>query len=224
MVIETKERHQRFDRAIGWALYIEDLEPLAAVLEDKFEAGRVSVVRNASNLAESIELLNGSARQRMLADERLQEAGEYVVPLLLRQLQNGGDVRGVRNAKEMLVRIGRDAVLPLAVALQNVDAESKVLVAKILGEIGYKHAGPALIVCANNENNAEEARTASRVALGMLGMNQNSGDLSIQQTVVANRFYDRETSLQPEPIGGMNLFWEWDAGNQLIALDVPEEE
>lgn len=223
MVIETKDRHQRFDRAIGWALFIEDLEPLASVLEDKFEAGRVSVIRNAENLADSIELLNGSARQRILANERLQEAGEYAVPQLLRQLQNGGDIRGVRNATEMLVSIGRDAVLPLVVALPNVDAESKVIVAKILGEIGYKHAGPALIVCANNTNNAEEARATARIALGMLGMDENANNLSMQQTVVANRFYNGETSLQPQPIGGMNLFWKWDSGNQLIALDVPEE-
>ncbi len=223
MVIETKDRHQRFDRAIGWALFIEDLEPLVSVIEDKFEAGRVSVIRNAENLADSIELLNGSTRQRILADERLQEAGEYAVPLLLRQLQNSGDIGGVRNAAEMLVRIGRDAVLPLAVALPNVDAESKVFVAKILGEIGYKHAGPALMTCANNASNAEEARVAAKIALGMLGMDENAGNLSAQQTVVANRFYNGETSLQPQPIGGMNLYWKWDSGNQLIALDVPEE-
>jgi hypothetical protein len=223
MIIETKERHQKFDRAIGWALFIEDLEPLASVLEDKFESGRVSVIRNAKNLEKSIELLNGSTRQRILAYERLQEAGEYAVPQLLRQLQNGGDIRGVRNATEMLVRIGRDAVLPLVVALPNVDAESKVIVAKILGEIGYKHACPALIICANNASNAEEARVAAKIALGMLGMDENAANLSVQQTVVAIRFYNGETSLQPQPIGGLNLFWRWDAGNQLIALDVPEE-
>ncbi|MAI67889.1 MAG: hypothetical protein CMJ26_08450 [Phycisphaerae bacterium] len=223
MVIATKERHQRFDRAIGWALFIEDLEPLASMLEDKFEAGRVSVIRNAENLAESIELLNGSTRQRILADERLQEAGEYAVPLLLRQLQNGSDVRGVKNAREMLTRLGRDAVLPLSSALPNVDAETKVLVAKILGEIGYKHAAPALLICANNENNASDVRTSAQAALGMLGVSTQASNLSALQTVVANRFYDGETSLQPQPIGGLNLFWEWDAGNQLVALDVPSE-
>ena len=223
MVIATKERHQRFDRAIGWALFIEDLQPLASILEDKFEAGRISVIRNAENLAESIELLNGTTRQRILADERLQVAGEYAVPLLLRQLQNGSDVRAVKNAREMLTRLGRDAVLPLSAALPNVDAETKVLIAKILGEVGYKHAAPALLVCATNTNNANDVRTAAQVALGMLGVSSDLGNLSALQTVVANRFYDGDTSLRPQPIGGWNLFWQWDAGNQLVGLDIPEE-
>ncbi|HIO52664.1 MAG TPA: hypothetical protein EYN32_03355 [Phycisphaerales bacterium] len=223
MVIETKDRHQRFDRAIGWALFIEDLEPLASLLEDRFEAGRVSVIRNSANLAESIELLNGTTRQRILADERLQEAGEYAVPLLLRQLQNASTVRGTKNAKEMLTRLGRDAVLPLTVALPNLNNESKVHVATILGDIGYKHAGPALIVCAADSQNSAVVRTAASTAFGKFGMDANPSNLSAQQTVVANRFYAGENSLQPQAIGGLNLFWKWDGENQLVALDIPEE-
>ncbi|MBT6282273.1 MAG: hypothetical protein HOJ00_02680 [Phycisphaerae bacterium] len=223
MVIETKDRHERFDRAIGWALFVEDLEPLASILEDRFETGRVSVVRNSANLAESIELLNGTTRQRILADERLQEAGEYAVPLLLRQLQNASTARGTKNAKEMLARLGRDAVLPLTVALPNLNNESKVHVATILGDIGYKHAGPALIVCATDSQNPTVVRIAASTALGKIGMDANPSNLSAQQTVVANRFYAGENSLQPQPIGGLNLFWKWDGENQLVALDIPEE-
>jgi hypothetical protein len=223
MVIKTKDRNQRFDRAIGWALFVEVLEPFASKLESRFEAGRVSVIRNAANLAESIELLNGTTRQRILAVERLQEAGEYAVPLLLRQLQNANTAKGTKNAKEMLIRLGRDAVLPLIVALPKVNNESKMHIATILGEIGYKHAGPALIVCATNSQNSADVQSAALAALSMLGMDSNLDNLSAQQTVVANRFYDSENSLRPQAIGGFNLFWKWDGTNQLIALDIPEE-
>ena len=36
MVISTRERHERFDRAIGWAMFVVDLEPLATKLEERF--------------------------------------------------------------------------------------------------------------------------------------------------------------------------------------------
>ena len=106
MVILTRERHERFDRAIGWAMFVVDLEPLATKLEERFEAGRTSVIRNADRLKESIDLLNGSTRQRLLAKERLAAAGEYAVPHLLRTLNNSNDSRTVRNVKEMLAYIG----------------------------------------------------------------------------------------------------------------------
>jgi hypothetical protein len=222
MVIATKERYERFDRAIGWALFVPDLEPLASTLEDRFEAGRISVIRNADKLQEAIELLNGTTRQRILADERLQEAGEYAVPFLLRALMNSENARTTKNAREMLTTIGRDAVLPLSASLPHLDSGTKVLVSKILGDIGYKHAAPALIVCANNESNAPNARAAAANALAMLGIDKDS-NLSTQLTVVANRFYDAEGSLQPEPVAGSNLFWVWDPEHKLIPLDVPEE-
>ena len=51
MVTTTKERQERFDRAIGWALFVTELEPLAAKLEERFEAGRTAVIRNADQIA-----------------------------------------------------------------------------------------------------------------------------------------------------------------------------
>ena len=221
MVIATKNRHERFDRAIGWALFVPDLEPLAATLEDRFEAGRISIIRNAENIEEAIELLSGTTRQRILADQRLRESGEYAVPFLLRALVNSEDAR-TKNTREMLLNIGRDAVLPLSAALPHLNSGTKVLVSKILGNIGYKHAAPALIVCANNEANAPNARAAAAQALARLEIAVDS-NLSTQQTVVANRFFDKEVSLQPQPIGGMNLFWEWNPEHKLVALDVPED-
>lgn len=222
MVIETKNRHDRFDRAIGWAMFVTELEPIASRLEERFESGRTSVIRNANRLNESIGLLSGTTRQRLLAVDRLAEAGEYAVPPLLRELHTSNNARTARNVREMLISIGRDAVLPLSIALPNLDDDSQVLVAKVLGEIGYTHSAPALLLVANDGKESPNVRDAASKALERIGIAGNS-NLSSSQTVVAMQFYDGNESVFPPSVAGINIFWTWEPASQLVALDVEEE-
>jgi len=222
MVVSTRKRHERFDRAIGWAMFVVALEPLASRLEERFEAGRTSVIRNADRLKESIALLQGTTRQRLLAKERLAEAGEYAVPHLLRTLHNSSDSRSARNVKEMLAYIGKDAVLPLSIALPHIDDESQILIARVLGEIGYPHCSPALVALINGDQVAPKVRQAANAALNRIGIDKKA-TLTTLYTIVAMQFYGRETSVLPEAVAGINIFWVWDPTDQLIAQDVPEE-
>jgi hypothetical protein len=222
MVVSTRKRHDRFDRAIGWAMFVVALEPLAARLEKRFEVGRTSVIRNADRLKESIALLQGTTRQRLLAKERLAEAGEYAVPHLLRTLHNSSDSRSARNVKEMLAYIGKDAVLPLSIALPHIDDESQILIARVLGEIGYPHCSPALVALINGDQVAPKVRQAANAALNRIRIDKKA-TLTTLQTIVAMQFYGRETSVLPEAVAGTNIFWMWDPTDQLIAQDVPEE-
>ncbi len=219
---KTKERRERFDRAIGWALFVTDLEPLAARLEERFETGRTNLIRNAARIQESIELLEGTTRQRILAERRLKEAGEYAVPALLQTLHNSNDARTLRTVREMLVSIQRDAVLPLLVALPHLNDNSKILVVKVLGDIGYKHASPALIALLNDAEESPAVLDAATNSLVELDIAADV-DSSVLNTVVANQFFDELTSVIPQSIGGTNLFWKWDPQRQLVPLDVPTE-
>ncbi len=222
MVNTTKERQQRFDRAIGWAMFVDDLEPLASELEERYQAGRTSVIRNADRLVESIGLLAGTTRQRLLAEKRLIEAGEYAVPQLLLMLQVANDATTSRRVKAMLIQIGRDAVLPLQTALPYLDNDSQALVASVLGDIGYTHAAPSLIALANDSQEAPDVRSAATRALERIGIALNS-NLSTMQTVVAKQFYDGQPSVIPPAMNGQNIFWAWDPAEQLVVFDVPEE-
>jgi len=224
MVTETKERRERFDRAIGWALYVTkfDLDQRAGALEMRFENGRTSLIRNAARLEDSIDLLQGTTRQKILAEQRLKEAGEYAVPALLRTLQSSTDANTARIVRDMLVAIQRDAVLPLTIALPHLDTNSKILVVKTLGDIGYQHSGPALIAIMQDAQASPAVRHAVAQSLKRIDVNENA-NLSVLNTVVANQFFDGQKSVIPEPVGGTNLFWEWDSQQQLVPLDVPQE-
>ena len=220
LVNSEKSRQQRFDRAIGWARFVHELEPLAAKLEEKYEAGRTAVIRDSARLNESIEMLGGSTRQRLLAKNRLVEAGEYAVPPLLRSLNGGSDARNARNVQDMLTSIGRDAVLPLTTALPHLSDENQVLVAKTLGDIRYIHSLPTLNELVHDENSSASVRHAAAQAVAQIGFEPNE-DLSTLNTIVSQQFYDGDDSVTPRAIDGYNIYWSWDPAHGLTASDVP---
>ena len=209
LVNETKQRQDRFDRAIGWALYVDRLQPLAAELELKVETGRISLIRDAARLAEAIDFLSGTTRQRLLAEDRLIVAGEYAVPPLLRTMFENPDARTTRMVSKMLTKIGGDAVLPLSVALPHLSGEAQVVVCRVLGDIGYAHAAPALLTLVNAEGANPAAAQAAAKALGAIGIEANTS-ISTMQTVVAGQFFDRQVSVMPAAIAGVNNFWVWE--------------
>jgi hypothetical protein len=221
LVTQTRDRATRFDQAVGWALYVERLEPLASALEKKFERGRLELARDESRLAEAIEMLDGTTRQRMLAESRLKAAGEYAVPPLLWTLSESPDARTSRAVTGMLAAIGADAVGPLNVALPNLDPDAQVLVIGVLAEIGYSHAGPALASVARDDNAYEAARSAAANALARLGVPLKAG-LSTLYTVQAMQYFDGQASLVPQAHGHVNNFWTWDPMSGLVSRDVPE--
>lgn len=222
LVSSTRELQARFDRAIGWAMFVDDLEPLAGELESRYETGRTNLIRNAARIDGSIELLDGTTRQRILAEKRLEEAGEYAVPALLRTLQDSGDAQTTRQVREMLTKIGRNAVIPLCVALPHMDDNSKVIIIKTLGDIRYAHASPFLVAVMQDSQESPAAKHAASQALSRLGIDENT-DLSILQTIVANQYFDWQDSVITAPVDGLNLYWTWDAQNHLVPLDVHEE-
>ena len=220
LINATKQRQARFDRAIGWALYVDRLQPFAAELEARVESGRINIIRDADQLLEAIEFLSGTTRQRIMAQARLAAAGEYAVPPLLREMFTSSDARTTRMVSNMLTDIGGDAVLPLSIALPHLGGESQVVVCRVLGNIGYKHAAPALLALAQSENVTPAVVQAASKALAAIQIDADS-NLSTQQTVVARGFFEGQDSVIPTSIAGINNFWIWDDMYGLETRDVP---
>ena len=72
---------------------------------------------------------------------RLITAGEYAVPQLLTAVTDGHDQRLRNQCVTVLEQIGRQAVTPLSTALLDLgDTQSQILIAQILGTIGWPHS------------------------------------------------------------------------------------
>ena len=88
---ETKERHERFDRAIGWAMFVTDLGTTCCSIGrlDLKPDEQTSFEMRDPDLHESIDLLGGfDTATNSCRRNDLQEAGEYAVPAPLRTLHN----------------------------------------------------------------------------------------------------------------------------------------
>ncbi len=137
---------ERFEDAISRARFVPQLEDLAAEIEVRVERGRLDLARLPARIAEAITMLIGTRRAQGLAQRRLEEAGEYAIPDMLRQITEGSN-ETLKLACEaaMIRRIGRQAVTPLCAALPQLEGRNQRLVCRILGDIHLPHAGPYLM-------------------------------------------------------------------------------
>ena len=91
----------------------QEMSDVAAELAHRIERGRLDLARDKKRIDEAISLLTGNQRQKLLAQKRLEAAGEYAVPSLLTHLTESRDEQ-LKSACEITLRnVGRLAVHPL---------------------------------------------------------------------------------------------------------------
>lgn len=200
---------ERLDKAVSRSRSMGAVADLAAQLDGRVEAGRRTMTRNPARIAESIGMLRGTLRERMIAEERLTAAGEYAVPQLLKVLVDSKDSALELEATKRLVELKRQAVLPLSMSLANLDSTSQRKVVAILGEIGWPTAIPFILEVGASPNAPETLRAACDAAFAQL--NGSAKDVSAQFTALARRFFDREDTLIPNPSDDVNNIWSFDA-------------
>jgi len=210
---------QRFDEAMARALLRPELEDVAAELGLRIENGRMDLARETDRIEQAIDMLVGTQRERLLGERRLNAAGEYAVPALLRRVTGARDQR-VRVASIGMIRqIGRLSVSPLVAALPWIDAESQRVVCELLGDIRYDHAAPAL----RELMLSESASTSVRDAAGRAYRQILSGELPLDvlYTDLARKYFEDAQSLIAYPFEATNNVWRYDMHVGLVGVEVP---
>ncbi|MCP4757930.1 MAG: hypothetical protein GY894_10875 [Planctomycetes bacterium] len=234
LVDEHPRMRDRLPVAIRWAREVPALESVAASIESTVEQGRLDLARDGGRIDEAIEMLSGTRRARMLAHDRLVEAGEYAVPTMLRRLANPETTPdtqlGVTNT---LPALGREAVLPLSTALAQVPEEQQVIIINTLAEIGYPHAAAAILETGRSENVSEVVAAASARALKRLGWDSpESIDLAGLHVQLAEDYLRQMEHLRARPTivvdsdGNRREYqniWQWDPHEGLVTLLVPTD-
>ncbi len=155
--------HTRFEQVYRRAQLYPELESLSARLWNLFEEGRRQRARRPAEIERNIELLNGTAREWLLAEARLLEAREYAVPQLLDAALRGENVATKARAQDLLVRLGRATIRPAVAALAYLDAPSQERLVRILGQIPYTDSLPYLyeLRATTDQSFVREAATES---------------------------------------------------------------
>lgn len=158
---------ERFEASYLRALRFVEVEPLAAELWGFYEEGLRERARDPQRVRENIELLKGNARQRRVGGERLIAAGQYAVPELLEVLQRGQEPALEAEVRDVLERMGSDAVMPLAVALPNLDETLQSTLCYLLGRIQNTSARPFLYALESSTAD-EGVREAARAGIELI--------------------------------------------------------
>jgi hypothetical protein len=136
VIVDDRITEDRFESVISRMLLVPELEDLVADISRRVELGRLDLARDGQRIEEAIGMLTGTLRQERMGRSRLEAAGEYAVPALLREITESRDEKSKQKCKEVLTDIGRAAVSPLCAALQGLDPQSQRAVCERLGEIG----------------------------------------------------------------------------------------
>lgn len=203
---------RRFTQAVLRAQRVADLEAPAASLLKLYEDGKLATVRDPKAIAEHIGQLLGMGREREFARARLVAAGEYALPQLLPALLDRTNPARSAAVRQVLVDMGRQAVMPLSVALPLLDPADQALVASILGDIPYTNSLPFLYEVVMN-GKTEQARMAAEQAVGrVIGALNTALPQAERYTRLAEEYYAGSPSLISFPGEANQPVWIYDPG------------
>lgn len=217
-VVDGNGMAERLARAVSRSRGMGGVSDLASKIETAVENGRRALSRDQNRVGQSIGMLGGSTRERMLAAERLDAAGEYAVPQLLKTLVDTRDAAVELEVVKRLEALKRFSVLPLSMALADLDPTAQRKVVAILGQLGYPSAIPFIVELAANPATSAEVKAACETAFKQLG--GSTMDVSAQFTALAKRFFDRQDSLVPYPGDAVNNDWSYSEAGGLAGRAV----
>jgi hypothetical protein len=190
----------RIDQALLSGRRLEGVETVAGELTVKIERGRFNLATDGDRIKDSMGMLTGNVRGRMLGRDRLAAAGPYAVRPLLEVLVSGEDPILVSEVEALLVQRIRDAaVLPLCEALPSLAPQAQERVLFVLGAIGAPSGRTAMPFIAELVASSPSDVTSAkgREAIDRLG--GTAEDPSAQFTALADRFFRLDESLVALP-------------------------
>lgn len=239
--VQTLEFSEKDPRSIQILIRLRtdpQLGALSQAVLDVIDQGWLQRRRDVDRIRAEIERLTGTPRAQVEATERLREAGEYAVPVMLEYLADPARPALHSRIIQALVAIGPAALEPLLAAVIELPEAPKLMVLTALGQLDYAQAVPYLKELIQNSKNSPAVRRAARDALESIFVRNPKyrDDMSAAAAFycLALRYYYRDTAVQPaaasakvvavapEARGEQPNIWLWRDG-KLIPQPVPAE-
>jgi len=197
-----------------------ELAQLSGKILDIIKQGRFINRTDPVIIAEEVRRLNSTERGWFTAVKRLQNAGEYAIPFMLDAMTD--DTRKDEFAKivEALPHIGRDAIRPLAAALQMKNVAVKAEIIRALGEIRYPQAQGYLKYIMENDSSIE-LRQLAQASLAKIDPAALKVPAAHLFYLLGEHYYDHTQSLTPAEDADFGNIWFWDPNSgQLVSEKV----
>jgi hypothetical protein len=197
-----------------------ELVDLIGKIIDIIEKGQFTRRSDAAIIAAEVRRLSSGDRGWLTAVQRLQNAGEYAIPFMLDALADDTRKAEFANIVRALPRVGKDAIRPLAAALQTNSAVVKAEIINAMGGIGYPHSLPYLKYVAEKDKSSEMQALAklSIEKINPAGMKVPAARLFYR---LGENYYYHSQSLAPQQDADFANVWFWDPNaGQLLPQQV----
>lgn len=219
-LVESMQEPSRFDRAIGKAMRVASLEPLAAQMQRAFEDGKLTQVRSPDEVAANLKALSGpgsTVRGRDIARKRLIAAGEYAMPQALTALLDRNNPALQAEVSRLMIDMGRQAVIPLSTALSKLEPAHQEAVADILGNINYRASLPFLADL-EATSKVDSVKAAARRAMERQG--SGGGDPATLYRELAEAYYLEKAEVTSFPGEEHQILWSFEPGQGLMMTQI----
>jgi len=186
-----------------------EMVELGRKILDIIEQGRFIRRADPKIIVEEIKRLSRGARGWRTAVKRLQDAGEYAIPFMLDAIADRARKEEWPNIIRALPHIGRDAIRPLATALQTDNVAVKTEIVKALGAIRYPQAMPYLKYIIENDKSLELRDLAGQSIrqIDPAALKVPAAKLFYR---LAEKYYYHDASLAPAEDADFANIWFWD--------------
>ncbi|NQT01318.1 MAG: HEAT repeat domain-containing protein [Planctomycetes bacterium] len=199
-----------------------ELAELSGKILDLIEKGSYTRRADPRVIVMEVKRLSSTDRGWFTAVKRLRNAGEYAIPFMLDAIADDSRERELPDIVRALPQIGRDAIRPLAAALQTENVALKAQIIQALGKIGYPQSQAYLKYIVENDGSAE-VRDLAKISLSKI----DPGTLKISGAQLffelAEKYYYHAQSLTPAGDADFSNIWFWDTNQQRLArAEVPK--
>ncbi|CAG0974559.1 hypothetical protein PHYC_01433 [Phycisphaerales bacterium] len=210
----------RVEDAWQRAMRVPELQDAAAFMTHAFNSGKLGRARDPQEIGKSIEALTGTLRGKLLARERLLAAGEYAMPQLLNALLDRQNAERRAEVQRVVVEMGRQAVVPMCVALMTLPPAHQELVADVLGRMNWRSSLPYLVDLRGTTPSAPVREACDRAIERLGGVNGSASDLYRE---LAESYYAEKPETISFPGESHQLLWTFEpaGGLTMTAIRTP---
>ncbi len=196
----------RFESAVARGLRVEAVQQIAARLNDLYRKGRLERARNPDEITRNIALLKGTMGERLSARARLIAAGEYAMSQLLETLLGDGDLSIRARVQQVMIGMGRQAVIPLSESLAGLSPDLQERVLNVLAAIPYRASLPAVTELYQKTGSSGVRAAAARV-ISALGGDPDASPAALY-AALAEGYYEHRDELTSFPGEDFQLIWD----------------
>jgi hypothetical protein len=191
------------------------LADICGKVVDVIEQGRFERRSDPKVILEEIKRLSSTSRGQLNAVKRLQNAGEYAIMYMVDAL--GDDARKAEwpNISTAMGQMSKEAIRPLAAALQTSNVSVKSEIIKAMGKIGYPQSLPYLKYVAEKDSSAEIKALAEESInkIDPMALKVPAAQLCYK---LGEDYYYHAESLAPSADANFANIWFWDAKNSRL--------